>query len=166
MDKDFSLDQDRAVIKRFAIERFGSLAGLAKAIDISPQNLNSHLKSGSRIGLKLIDKLVRVGFNASQLSGLASTVADKDISLHSNEPHVLNLDIAGAIELTRSPSKRLAQLIQVAPGTLDAWERGDESPTMAQLGALFNQVIALGLARCAEHDRRPAMPEERRAAAG
>lgn len=166
MDKDFSLESDRTAVKLFAIEKFGSLAGLAKAIGISPQNLNSHLKSGSRIGIKLIEKLAGVGFDASHLSGMAIATVSKENSLLTGEPSPLYLDIAGAVELTRSPAKRLAQLIQVAPGTLEAWETGEASPTIAQLGALLNQVVALGLARCAEHDRRPAVQEERRAAAG
>lgn len=83
-----------------------------------------------------------------------------------HEPNPIYLDISGAMELTRSPSRRLSQLIQVAPGTLEAWESGESVPTVAQLGALFNQVVALGLARCAEHDHRPAVREERKVAAG
>jgi len=151
-------------LRLFAKERFGSLKGLSDAMGISPPHLSAYLSGSRAWGAAFREKLAEIGYGASspeQIKPCLTPQAPVPI-----ESCPLYLDIAGAVELTRSPAKRLAQLIQVAPGTLEAWESGEASPTIAQLGALLNQVVALGLARCAEHDRRPAVQEERRAAAG
>lgn len=155
-------------VKAFAKTRYGNMSALARAMQISPQHLHGYLSGSKAWGSVFVAKLQDAGFISKVDDRFNSGLkASGDIQLQdSKEPFPLYLDIAGAMELTRSPAKRLAQLIQVAPGTLEAWESGEASPTMAQLGTLFNQVVALGLARCAEHDRRPAVLQERRAAAG
>ena len=55
------------------------------------------------------------------------------------------MDLQGALELSNTPANRLAQLVGVSPATFAAWQDGSASPSMEQLAALFNQVVALGL---------------------
>ena len=55
------------------------------------------------------------------------------------------MDLPGALELSNTPASRLAQLVGVSPATFSAWQDGSASPSMEQLAALFNQVVALGL---------------------
>lgn len=57
----------------------------------------------------------------------------------------VDIDINGALELSNTPASRLAQLVGVSPATFTAWQDGSASPSMEQLAALFNQVVALGL---------------------
>lgn len=57
----------------------------------------------------------------------------------------VDIDINGALELSNTPASRLAQLVGVSPATFSAWQDGSASPSMEQLAALFNQVVALGL---------------------
>lgn len=155
-------------LKAFGKVKFGSVKALAEALDMLPQQLSAYTSETKKPGMDILSKLNGLGCDISWLvdeNNAQSELPSSSLAVN-NDQKPIYLDIAGAMELTRSPAKRLAQLIQVAPGTLEDWESGEASPTMAQLGALFNQVVALGLARCAEHDRRPAVQEERRVAAG
>ncbi|MBR1744774.1 MAG: helix-turn-helix transcriptional regulator, partial [Fibrobacter sp.] len=57
----------------------------------------------------------------------------------------VNIDLAGAIELSNTPASRLAQLVGVSPATFTAWQNGTATPTVEELSRLFNQVVALAL---------------------
>lgn len=130
-------------VKKFAFEHFGSLKGLADAMGIKPQNLNSYIKGEVKIGPKFLYRLKSVGFNDNI-----------DITLHKNQNVILEkkenkaiegLDIKGAIALSNTPLERLAQLVGVAPAVLSSWQDGSATPTPTQLSTLFNLVVALGL---------------------
>lgn len=163
-------------LKTFGKANFGSVKALAEALEMLPQQLSAYISETKKPGMEILSKLNTLGCDIAWLIDenkpidlLSKTsqliVAEPQPSYSVNSTPIY-LDVSGAMELTRSPSRRLSQLIQVAPGTLEAWESGESVPTVAQLGALFNQVVALGLARCAEHDHRPAVREERKVAAG
>lgn len=130
-------------VKKFAFEHFGSLKGLADAMGIKPQNLNSYIKGEVKIGPKFLYRLKSVGFNDNI-----------DITLPKNQNVILErkenkaiegLDIKGAIALSNTPLERLAQLVGVAPAVLSSWQDGSATPTPTQLSTLFNLVVALGL---------------------
>jgi len=146
---------DLEIIRAFGKSRFGTMRAFAEAMGISPQHLNSYLNGGKSFGLTFIQRLIEAGFDATQLQSLNNTEG------LSNSPRIepigvvtpIYLDVTGAQEMTRTPIGRLAQLVQAPPGTLEAWERGDSVPTIAQLASLFNQVVALGLSRFEEQER-------------
>ena len=72
----------------------------------------------------------------------------------------VDIDINGALELSNTPANRLAQLVGVSPATFAAWQDGSASPSMEQLAALFNQVVALALSsRHAASTQAQAEPE-------
>lgn len=130
-------------VKKFAFEHFGSLKGLADAMGIKPQNLNSYIKGEVKIGPKFLYRLKSVGF-----------IDNIDVTLPKNQNVILEkkenkaiegLDIKGAIALSNTPLERLAQLVGVAPAVLSSWQDGSATPTPTQLSTLFNLVVALGL---------------------
>lgn len=123
-------------VRKFAFSRFGSLKDLADAMGIKPQNLNTYLQGKVKIGPKFLKRLKDVGFddNIDDVI-LQNVIKGKNV----------NIDIAGAIELSNTPANRLAQLVGVSPATLAAWQNGTATPTIEELSRLFNQVVALAL---------------------
>lgn len=123
-------------VRKFAFSRFGSLKDLADAMGIKPQNLNTYLQGKVKIGPKFLKRLKDVGFddNIDDVI-LQNVIKGKNV----------NIDIAGAIELSNTPASRLAQLVGVSPATLAAWQNGTATPTVEELSRLFNQVVALAL---------------------
>ncbi|MBR5413201.1 MAG: helix-turn-helix transcriptional regulator [Fibrobacter sp.] len=123
-------------VRKFAFSRFGSLKDLADAMGIKPQNLNTYLQGKVKIGPKFLKRLKDVGFddNIDDVI-LQNVIKGKNV----------NIDIAGAIELSNTPANRLAQLVGVSPATLDSWRQGTATPTVEELSRLFNQVVALAL---------------------
>lgn len=123
-------------VRKFAFSRFGSLKDLADAMGIKPQNLNTYLQGKVKIGPKFLKRLKDVGFddNIDDVI-LQNVIKGKNV----------NIDLAGAIELSNTPASRLAQLVGVSPATLAAWQNGNATPTVEELSRLFNQVVALAL---------------------
>ena len=131
-------------VREFAFSRFGSLKGLADAMGIKPQNLNTYLTEKVKIGPKFMQRLREVGFNDNiDNNMLDNVITEKNISL----------DLSGALELTNTPASRMAQLIGVTPATFAAWQSGTAAPTPDQLATLFNMVVALALS--SRHTREP-----------
>ena len=134
-----SRDFDKKVLddlRAFGLKRFGSMQNLAEAMGVRPQNLNTYLKGERKIGPKYIARLKEIGFDLGS-SQQTDCVIDAQESVI--------LDLPGALELSNTPANRLAQLVGVSPATFAAWQDGSASPSMEQLAALFNQVVALGL---------------------
>ena len=130
-------------VKKFAFEHFGSLKGLADAMGIKPQNLNSYIKGEVKIGPKFLYRLKSVGFNDNIDITLPK---NQNVILEKKENKAIDgLDIKGAIALSNTPLERLAQLVGVAPAVLSSWQDGTATPTPTQLSTLFNLVVALGL---------------------
>lgn len=130
-------------VKKFAFEHFGSLKGLADAMGIKPQNLNSYIKGEVKIGPKFLYRLKSVGFNDNIDITLPK---NQNVILEKKENKAIEgLDIKGAIALSNTPLERLAQLVGVAPAVLSSWQDGSATPTPSQLSTLFNLVVALGL---------------------
>jgi DNA-binding transcriptional regulator YdaS (Cro superfamily) len=130
-------------VKKFAFEHFGSLKGLADAMGIKPQNLNSYIKGEVKIGPKFLYRLKSVGFNDNIDITLPK---NQNVILEKKENKAIEgLDIKGAIALSNTPLERLAQLVGVAPAVLSSWQDGSATPTPTQLSTLFNLVVALGL---------------------
>ena len=123
-------------VRKFAFSRFGSLKELADAMGIKPQNLNTYLQGKVKIGPKFLKRLKNVGFD----DNIDDVVLQNVIKENS-----VNIDLAGAIELSNTPASRLAQLVGVSPATLDSWRQGTATPTVEELSRLFNQVVALAL---------------------
>ncbi len=130
-------------VKKFAFEHFGSLKGLADAMGIKPQNLNSYIKGEVKIGPKFLYRLKSVGF----IDNIDVTLPKNQnvISEKKENKAIEGLDIKGAIALSNTPLERLAQLVGVAPAVLSSWQDGSDTPTPTQLSTLFNLVVALGL---------------------
>ena len=134
-----SRDFDKKVLddlRAFGLKRFGSMQNLAEAMGVRPQNLNTYLKGGRKIGPKYIARLKEIGFDLGSSQ-------QTDCVINAQESVIL--DLPGALELSNTPANRLAQLVGVSPATFTAWQDGSASPSMEQLAALFNQVVALGL---------------------
>ena len=130
-------------VKKFAFEHFGSLKGLADAMGIKPQNLNSYIKGEVKIGPKFLYRLKSVGFNDNIDITLPK---NQNVILEKKENKAIEgLDIKGAIAMSNTPLERLAQLVGVAPAVLSSWQDGSATPTPTQLSTLFNLVVALGL---------------------
>lgn len=130
-------------VKKFAFEHFGSLKGLADAMGIKPQNLNSYIKGEVKIGPKFLYRLKSVGFNDNIDITLPK---NQNVILEKKENKAIEgLDIKGAIALSNTPLERLAQLVGVTPAVLSSWQDGSATPTPTQLSTLFNLVVALGL---------------------
>ena len=130
-------------VKKFAFEHFGSLKGLADAMGIKPQNLNSYIKGEVKIGPKFLYRLKSVGFNDNIDITLPK---NQNVILEKKENKAIEgLDIKGAIALSNTRLERLAQLVGVAPAVLSSWQDGTATPTPTQLSTLFNLVVALGL---------------------
>lgn len=123
-------------VRKFAFSRFGSLKELADAMGIKPQNLNTYLQGKVKIGPKFLKRLKNVGFDDN---------IDDVILQNVIKENSVNIDLAGAIELSNTPASRLAQLVGVSPATLAAWQNGTATPTVEELSRLFNQVVALAL---------------------
>lgn len=123
-------------VRKFAFSRFGSLKELADAMGIKPQNLNTYLQGKVKIGPKFLKRLKNVGFDDN---------IDDVILQNVIKENSVNIDLAGAIELSNTPANRLAQLVGVSPATLAAWQNGTATPTVEELSRLFNQVVALAL---------------------
>ncbi|MBQ7079853.1 MAG: helix-turn-helix transcriptional regulator [Fibrobacter sp.] len=123
-------------VRKFAFSRFGSLKELADAMGIKPQNLNTYLQGKVKIGPKFLKRLKNVGFNDN---------IDDVILQNVIKENSVNIDLAGAIELSNTPASRLAQLVGVSPATFTAWQNGTATPTVEELSRLFNQVVALAL---------------------
>lgn len=123
-------------VRKFAFSRFGSLKELADAMGIKPQNLNTYLQGKVKIGPKFLKRLKNVGFDDN---------IDDVILQNVIKENSVNIDLAGAIELSNTPASRLAQLVGVSPATFTAWQNGTATPTVEELSRLFNQVVALAL---------------------
>ena len=123
-------------VRKFAFSRFGSLKELADAMGIKPQNLNTYLQGKVKIGPKFLKRLKNVGFDDN---------IDDVILQNVIKENSVNIDLAGAIELSNTPASRLAQLVGVSPATLATWQNGTATPTVEELSRLFNQVVALAL---------------------
>ena len=123
-------------LRLFGSERFGSMQKLAEAMGVRPQNLNAYLKGDRKLGPKYIARLKEIGFKIDNTDNTNCVIEDE-------KP--LNIDIAGAIELSNTPASRLAQLVGVSPATFAAWQNGTATPTVEELSRLFNQVVALAL---------------------
>lgn len=123
-------------LRLFGSERFGSMQKLAEAMGVRPQNLNAYLKGERKLGPKYIARLKEIGFKIDNTDNTNCVIEDE-------KP--LNIDLAGAIELSNTPASRLAQLVGVSPATLDSWQNGTATPTVEELSRLFNQVVALAL---------------------
>ena len=123
-------------VRKFAFSRFGSLKELADAMGIKPQNLNTYLQGKVKIGPKFLKRLKNVGFDDN---------IDDVILQNVIKENSVNIDLAGAIELSNTPASRLAQLVGVSLATLAAWQNGTATPTVEELSRLFNQVVALAL---------------------
>lgn len=123
-------------LRLFGSERFGSMQKLAEAMGVRPQNLNAYLKGDRKLGPKYIARLKEIGFKIDNTDNINCVIEDE-------KP--LNIDIAGAIELSNTPASRLAQLVGVSPATFAAWQNGTATPTVEELSRLFNQVVALAL---------------------
>lgn len=131
-------------LRLFGSERFGSMQKLAEAMGVRPQNLNAYLKGERKLGPKYIARLKEIGFKIDNTDNTNCVIEDE-------KP--LNIDIAGAIELSNTPASRLAQLVGVSPATFTAWQNGTATPTVEELSRLFNQVVALALS--SRHAREP-----------
>jgi transcriptional regulator with XRE-family HTH domain len=143
-------------LRLFGSERFGSMQKLAEAMGVRPQNLNAYLKGERKLGPKYIARLKEIGFKIDNTDNTNCVIEDE-------KP--LNIDIAGAIELSNTPASRLAQLVGVSPATFTAWQNGTATPTVEELSRLFNQVVALALSsRHATTTQATAEPESPRSA--
>jgi plasmid maintenance system antidote protein VapI len=143
-------------LRLFGSERFGSMQKLAEAMGVRPQNLNAYLKGERKLGPKYIARLKEIGFKIDNTDNTNCVIEDE-------KP--LNIDIAGAIELSNTPASRLAQLVGVSPATFPAWQNGTATPTVEELSRLFNQVVALALSsRHATTTQATAEPESPRSA--
>lgn len=134
-----SRDFDKKVLddlRAFGLKRFGSMQNLAEAMGVRPQNLNTYLKGERKIGPKYIARLKEIGFDLGSSQQTDCVIGAQESVI---------LDLPGALELSNTPANRLAQLVGVSPATFSAWQDGSASPSMEQLAALFNQVVALGL---------------------
>ena len=105
--------------------------------------------SGKReYGASFRERLLSIGFFENGSGELCEVKQKSNISqkvdLNKNKTD-LNIDLAGAIELSNTPASRLAQLVGVSPATLAAWQQGTATPTVEELSRLFNQVVALAL---------------------
>lgn len=130
-------------VRRFASERFGTLKRFAEAIGVSQPNLTQSLSGKRPFGAAWRERLDEVGFFEWLLPSNKRLIKDELIK-DSSTVKVL-LDLQGALELSNTPANRLAQLVGVSPATFAAWQDGSAFPSMEQLAALFNQVVALGL---------------------
>lgn len=152
-----SIDFDKNVLKslrKFAMDRFGSMNGLADAIGVRPQNLSAYLNGARKIGPKYWKRLKEIGFRLDIDDENCVILDENDVEncvIKDSEqlPDVgktfEGLDINGAIDLANTPASRLATLVGVPAATLTAWQNGTEKPTTEQLANLFNLVVALGL---------------------
>lgn len=105
--------------------------------------------SGKReYGASFRERLRSIGFFENGSGELFEVKQKSNISqkvdLNKNKTD-LNIDLAGAIELSNTPASRLAQLVGVSPATFTAWQNGTATPTVEELSRLFNQVVALAL---------------------
>ena len=105
--------------------------------------------SGKReYGASFRERLRSIGFFENGSGELCEVKQKSNISqkvdLNKNKTD-LNIDIAGALELSNTPAARMAQLLGVTPATFAAWQNGTAAPTPDQLATLFNQVVALAL---------------------
>lgn len=130
-------------VRRFASERFGTLKRFAEAIGVSQPNLTQSLSGKRPFGAAWRERLDEVGFFEWLLPSSKRLIKDELIKDSSTVKALL--DLPGALELSNTPANRLAQLVGVSPATFAAWQDGSASPSMEQLAALFNQVVALGL---------------------
>lgn len=117
---------------------------MADAMGISPPQLHAYLSGKRNFGASFREKLAEIGFFDDFCPEIneESQQTAKDKQSLSNS---INIDIAGAIELSNTPASRLAQLVGVSPATLAAWQNGTATPTVEELSRLFNQVVALAL---------------------
>jgi DNA-binding transcriptional regulator YiaG len=130
-------------VRRFGFDKFGSMKGLADAMGVRPQNLNSYLSGKVAIGPKYIARLKMIGFDSDNISSASDS---------SKKCYTSNYDISGAVELTGISIDRLAKLLQVSRADLLSWEKDGKEPSPEQSAALFNQVVALALARATERN--------------
>ncbi len=130
-------------VRRFASERFGTLKRFAEAIGVSQPNLTQSLSGKRPFGAAWRERLDEIGFFEWLLPSNKRLIKDELIKDSSTVK--VPLDLPGALELSNTPASRLAQLVGVSPATFSAWQDGSASPSMEQLAALFNQVVALGL---------------------
>ena len=135
-------------LRDFAKKRFGSLKNLAEALGISQQHLSMYLSGKREYGASFRERLRSIGFFENGSGELCEVKQKSNISqkvdLNKNKTD-LNIDIAGALELSNTPAARMAQLLGVTPATFAAWQNGTAAPTPDQLATLFNQVVALAL---------------------
>jgi len=123
-------------IRKFGVTRYGSMRGLAEAIDMLPQTLNAYLSGARTISPKFLNKLKKTGFCIDDLDKTKCVIGD-----------FVKLDIEGAIELSGITVSRLSKLLHIEEKELQSWEEGTSSPSINQIAQLFNQIIALSLTR-------------------
>lgn len=157
---DFSAED----LRDFAKKRFSTIKNMADAMGISPPQLHAYLSGKRNFGASFREKLAGIGFFEDfcpEINEESLQTAEDKQSLSNS----VNIDLAGAIELSNTPASRLAQLVGVSPATLDSWRQGTATPTVEELSRLFNQVVALALSsRHATTTQAPAEPESPRAA--
>lgn len=123
-------------IRKFGVTKYGSMRGLAEAIDMLPQTLNAYLSGARTISPKFLNKLKKTGFCIDDLDKTKCVIGD-----------FVKLDIEGAIELSGITVSRLSKLLHIEEKELQSWEEGTSSPSINQIAQLFNQIIALSLTR-------------------
>ena len=169
-----SINSNSAVIfsaealKAFAKERYGSLSGLAREMGISPQHLHGYVTGQRAWGAAFIQRLTQVGFKTESAKNESSvvTIDSLDSTLKSNPIDVGAIpDIARACRLLACTPEELAQSVGASRKLGSAWEAGEARPSYDQLVMLYHQVLAIAV-HCCETERRPAMREERKVAAG
>lgn len=137
---DFSAED----LRNFAKKRFSTIKNMADAMGISPPQLHAYLSGKRNFGASFREKLAEIGFFddfCQEINEECQQTAKNKQSLSNS----VNIDLAGAIELSNTPASRLAQLVGVSPATLDSWRQGTATPTVEELSRLFNQVVALAL---------------------
>lgn len=116
-------------LREFAKRKFGSLAGLAHAIEVTPQSLNPYFHGRKQIGEALAAKLAKVGFESKAYSGLQTL-----------------LDIEGLEQAIGRPLSVLLPTLGVPAEQAEAWRRG-EAVQSDQLVRVTNLLIATVLGR-------------------
>lgn len=116
-------------LREFAKRKFGSLAGLAHAIDVTPQSLNPYFHGRKQIGEVLAAKLAKVGFESRVYSGLR-----------------IALDLDGIEQVIGRPLVTILPTIGIPAEQFESWKRG-EAIQADQLIRVTNFIVATALGR-------------------
>ena len=140
-------------IKYFGKKRFGTVKVLAESLKMSPQQLAAYTNESRKPGFDILANLQRLGCNLNWLLDDDKTIDELNYFINVKrkveEKDSLNgfLDLSGAIELSRTPAPRLAQLLQVPEDVLEGWKDGSAVPSADQAVRFCNLIVALGLSR-------------------